>query len=302
MFQWMNKRTILVMGGMTAAVWLVYTVLLPAPSTPGPVPVKFDGQRALADVYTQVDFGPRTPGSAAHSQTVDWIRAELAAAGWQSVVQQAERMGHPIRNIVAFRDGSVMPAILLGAHYDSRLLADHDPDPARRGEPVPGANDGASGVAVLLELARSLPVDSPPVWLAFFDAEDNGGIAGWDWILGSRAFAEGMSFRPQVMVLVDMVGDADLAIRPEANSDPALVSEIWAQAAELGYAEQFPALPRGGILDDHIPFIEAGIPSVDLIDLDYPHWHTVADTPDKLSAASLQAVGDTLWHWIVNRK
>jgi hypothetical protein len=301
MFQWINKRTIAILGGIAAAVWLAYALAIANLSGPATAPVKFDGQRALADVHTQVAFGPRTPGSAAHSQTVDWIRAELAKAGWESVIQETERMGHPIRNIVAFRDRSVLPAILLGAHYDSRLVADNDPDPARRTEPVPGANDGASGVAVLLELARSLPGDVPPVWLAFFDAEDNGNIAGWDWILGSSAFAEGMSFRPNVMVLVDMVGDTDLTIQPEANSDPALVAEIWKQAADLGYSQQFPAIPRGGILDDHMPFIEKGIPSVDLIDLNYAYWHTTQDTPDKVSAASLQAVGDTLWHWITGK-
>jgi Zn-dependent M28 family amino/carboxypeptidase len=297
----MNKRTIFTLGGFTAAVWLVYALVIASLPKPEAVTVKFDGQRALEDVRTQVAFGPRTPGSAAHSQTVDWIRAELGRVGWQTVVQETERMGHPVRNIVAFRKGDA-PVILVGAHYDSRLQANNDPDPALQMQPVPGANDGASGVAVLLELARSLPPDTVSIWLAFFDAEDNGNIEGWDWILGSRAFAEGMSFRPQAMVLVDMVGDADLMIQPEANSNATLVGEIWKQAADLGYGQQFPALPRGGILDDHMPFIEAGIPAVDLIDLNYPYWHTTHDTPDKVSAASLQAVGDTLWHWLVNRK
>jgi len=190
----------------------------------------------------------------------------------------------------------------LGAHYDCRIYADHDPDLSKRKQAVLGANDGASGVAVLLELARSIPKESASIWLVFFDAEDNGNIPGWDWILGSRAFVEGYEIAPQAVVIVDMIGDADLNIYKEKNSNPELTAEIWAQAAELGYEDVFIPEEKWGMLDDHTPFLEAGIPAMDIIDFDYPYWHTTADTTDKISAQSLQAVGDTILGWLKSRK
>lgn len=265
-----------------------------------PAPVSFDSSRAYADVQTQVAFGPRTPNSEGHTQIRKWMRAELESAGWAVEVQQMERLGHPIYNITAKRN-DLAPEIFLGAHYDTRMIADNDPDPAKRTEPVPGANDGASGAAVLLELARSLPTDTVPVWLVFFDAEDNGRIAGWDWIIGSRAFVEEISVKPRAVVIVDMIGDADLNIHLEKNSDVIIRTEIWSVAEKLGYGDQFINTEKYSMLDDHTPFLEAGIPAVDLIDFDYPYWHTTQDTPDKVSAGSLQAVGETLWHWIVEQ-
>jgi glutaminyl-peptide cyclotransferase len=260
----------------------------------------FNGQRAYQDVLTQMSFGPRTSGSAAHAQAVDWMRAELDQAGWESRVQSTQLNGKAIHNVIGLRTDQA-PQIIIAAHYDSRLLADHDPDPAKQLQPVPGANDGASGVAVLLELARSLPKDTPPVWLVFFDAEDNGRIDDWDWIMGSRAFVRDLSAHPQAVVIVDMIGDADLNIYQEKNSDPELTREIWAQAASLGYSEAFIPKPKYSMEDDHTPFLQAGIPAVDLIDFDYPYWHTSQDTADKVSAESLQIVGDTLWHWVTQQ-
>jgi len=206
-------------------------------------------------------------------------------------------MGHPLQNVVARRSDQP-PQIILAAHYDSRLAADRDPDPGKRSAAVPGANDGASGVAVLLELARTLPEDSPPLWLVFLDAEDNGGLPGWDWLLGSRLFVAALEQKPRAAIILDMIGDADLNIYFEKNSDAQIAAQIWAQAARLGYGEAFIPVPKYSPLDDHIPFIQAGIPAVDIIDFDYPYWHTTADTADKVSAASLQAVGETLLAWI----
>ena len=262
-----------------------------------PDSASFDSSRAYADVQTQVAFGPRIPGSEGHAQAEAWMRAELESAGWVVEVHESERMGHPIRNIIAKRNDEA-PQIVLGAHYDTRMIADNDPDPAKQSEPVPGANDGASGVAVLLELARSLPKDTVPVWLVFFDTEDNGRIAGWDWILGSRAFAEEITIAPQAVVIVDMIGDADLNIYLERNSNVAIRTEIWATAEKLGYGDKLINEEKFSMLDDHTPFLEAGIPAVDIIDFDYPYWHTTQDTPDKVSAESLQAVGDTLLNWV----
>lgn len=264
-----------------------------------PDSLSFDSSRAYADVQTQVAFGPRTPGSAGHAQVQEWMRAELESAGWQVEVHESERMGHPIYNIIAKRNAEP-PQIILGAHYDTRFFADNDPDLTKRTEPVPGANDGASGVAVLLELARSLPKDTPPIWLVFFDTEDNGRIEGWDWILGSRAFTEEIPINPRAVVIVDMIGDADLNIYLEKNSNVAIRTEIWSMAASLGYGDVFINEEKFSMLDDHTPFLEKNIPAVDIIDFDYPYWHTTQDTPDKVSAESLHAVGDTLWHWVVS--
>ena len=259
-----------------------------------------DGQRAYQDVLTQVGYGARIPGSQAHAKTIAYIQGELQKAGWQSEAQETQWQGFDIQNIIASRS-SEPPGIILGAHYDSRRLADRDSGPGSSG-PVPGANDGASGVAVLLELARTLPADSVPIWLVFFDAEDDGDLDGRDWIMGSRAFVAALNFQPGAVIIVDMVGDADLNLYLERNSDATLSTEIWSQAAKLGYDQQFIQKAKYSMLDDHTPFIEAGIPAVDIIDFDYPYWHTAADTPDKVSAKSLQIVGETLRAWILTQK
>jgi Zn-dependent M28 family amino/carboxypeptidase len=282
---------------LTVAIgWYAFSFL----SQPPAEAVSFDGQRAYADVQTQVGFGSRVPGSEGHAQFQKWLQNELEAAGWQVEMQTSEALGHPIENLVA-RRGADSPQIILGAHYDTRMFADNDPAAAQHTHFVPGANDGASGVAILLELARSLPAETVPVWLVFFDAEDNGRIDGWDWILGSREFVKNNPVRPRAAIIVDMIGDADLNIYKERNSDPALTDEIWAVAQGLGYESKFIPEYRHSMLDDHTPFLEAGIPAVDIIDFDYPYWHTIQDTPDKVSAESLKIVGDTLRVWIVQQ-
>jgi glutaminyl-peptide cyclotransferase len=264
------------------------------------VPV-FDGQRAYQDVAAQIKLGPRIPGTPAHAAEVEWIQSELKKAGWSTEVQETSALGHPVRNVIGKR-GSGQPWIILGAHFDSRMKADQDPNPAKRSSPVPGANDGASGVAILLELARALPSSiHSQVWLAFFDAEDQGDLAGWDWILGSRALAASLTGKPDAVVIVDMVGDANLNIYKERSSNPALTQAIWESAAQAGYAGSFLPEYRYSMLDDHTPFLQKGIPAVDLIDFDFPAWHTTADTLDQVSAASLKAVGETLLQWILSR-
>jgi len=258
----------------------------------------FDEQRAYQDVVQQLEFGPRIPGSIGHQQTVKYIIRELKAAGWETEKQQAVKMGHPILNIVASRD-SDQPYLLLGAHYDTRIHADRDPDPDRRLDPVPGANDGASGVAVLLELARTLPASPDvPVRLVFFDAEDNGSIPGWDWILGSRYYVEMLDHEPLGVVIVDMVGDKNLNLYREKNSTGDLQDQIWGVAHELGHKDTFLDEDKYSILDDHTPFLEQGIPAVDIIDFEYPPWHTTQDTLDQVSAHSLDVVGETLLVWL----
>lgn len=271
----------------------------------------FDAQRAFQDVEYQVALGPRIPGSEAHQNIQSWMLQELEKAGWESEVQNATIEGQQVANIIA-KLGEGDPWFIIGAHYDTRIYANLDPDISKVFDPVPGANDGGSGVAVLLELARQLPayfetesgtgpqVDGS-IWLVFFDAEDNGQIAGWDWILGSRAFVAQLQGKPQAAVIVDMVGDKNLKIYQEENSDDRLNQEIWETAADLGYTDYFLPYEKYAILDDHIPFIEAGIPAADIIDFEYAYWHTTADTPDKVSAESLEIVGKTVLAWLLNQ-
>jgi Zn-dependent M28 family amino/carboxypeptidase len=260
----------------------------------------FNGQRAYLDVAAQIALGPRTPGSEAHAQAIVYIQKELEKAGWKVQVQDTEWLGFSVQNLIATRSVTA-PRIIVGAHYDSRLLADQDTG-AGHSQPVPGANDGASGVSILLELARTLPTQSVPVELVFFDAEDNGGLDNRQWIMGSQAFVQSLIVKPQAAVIVDMVGDANLNIYKERNSDPKLTAEIWSQAAALGFGEDFIATAKYDMIDDHSPFLAAGIPAVDIIDFFYPYWHTTADTLDKVSAHSLQVVGETLWVWITSQK
>jgi Zn-dependent M28 family amino/carboxypeptidase len=258
---------------------------------------EFDAQRAYQDVANQMQFGPRVPSSPAHQAAVGYIHDELQKAGWQVEIQKSTVEGHPVENILAKRSDTNSP-IILGAHYDSRMLADQDPNPALRIQPVPGADDGASGVAVLLEIARVLPSDEKGVWLVFFDSEDQGEIDGWDWLLGSTAFADSLKVTPKAVVVIDMIGDADLNIYREISSTKALTDQIWQTAADLGYAGQFIDQEKYSMLDDQTSFLNKGLPAVDIIDFDYPYWHTTSDTLDKISADSLEIVGKTLLAWL----
>ncbi len=180
--------------------------------------------QALQDVTYQVTLGPRTIGSTAHQQVIDWASDELEEAGWEVSHQSFNWASHTLTNIIASR-GKGSPWILIGAHYDSRFISDQDPDPKKQNIPVPGANDGASGVAVLLEIARSLPLDlDKQIWIVLFDAEDNGTIPGWEWIIGSRVFAANLSEYPDSVVIIDMVGDAANLPHQERLLNPFFVS------------------------------------------------------------------------------
>jgi Zn-dependent M28 family amino/carboxypeptidase len=266
---------------------------LPTPTLTPPVG-RFDGQTAYRHVLAQVAIGPRETGSQGGVRTGDYIIAKLKDAGWQVEIQEFTYQGVSARNIIG-RAGQG-PVGIVGAHYDTRRRADNDPDPARRNEPVPGANDGASGVAVLLELARALnkPKLSREVWLVFFDTEDNGRLDGWEFIVGSRYMAEHLAVTPEFVIVADMIGDADQQIYKERNSTPALQDQIWQIAAQLGYSAYFVPDYKWSMIDDHTPFLQRGIPALDVIDFDYPYWHTTQDTADKVSPASLERVGRVL--------
>lgn len=257
---------------------------------------RFDGREAFRHVEAQLAMGPRYPGSPGWEAVQRYIQDHVTRWGWSFEAQPFTAHGISGRNLIA-RAGQG-PPLLLGAHYDTRRRADRDPQ--RPNDPVPGANDGASGVAVLLELARAL--DRPrlrnEVWLVFFDAEDQGDLEGAPWILGSTYFAAHLPLTPTAMILVDMVGDADPQFYYERNSDPALREQLWRIAAELGYGAWFIPEPRWALIDDHLPFVQRGIPAVDIIDFDYPAWHTTADTLDRISPHTLEAVGRIIERFI----
>jgi Zn-dependent M28 family amino/carboxypeptidase len=229
---------------------------------------------------------------------VEWAENELESNGWFVDRQIGSFAGQNLTNIIA-RKGSTGPVFLIAAHYDSRLMADQDTSYPSTQQPVPGANDGASGVAVIIELSRCLEVrPGLQIWLALFDGEDQGNLPGWDWILGSRMFVQQMDETPAAVVIVDMVGDGDLNILRETNSDFFLQNDIWRVARESGYGDFFIDQHGYSILDDHTPFLEKGIPALDIIDFDYPYWHTSMDTLDKISPGSLEAVGRTIENWL----
>lgn len=262
----------------------------------------FDSSLAYTHLKEQMKFGSRHPGSEGHEKIISYIHSELTDSGWLSETWQSEYIDVKITNIVAKRQFNTdKPWIILGAHYDTRRYADRDPIATNQLQPVPGANDGASGVAVLLGLAASLPQDLPVnVWLVFFDAEDQGDINEWQWIVGSTHFVEQLTDLPDQTIIVDMIGDSDLNIYFEVNSNPALSNKLWTIASNLGYSNYFIPEPKYSMLDDHTPFLQAGIDAVDIIDFDYPYWHTTNDTTDKVSPNSLHIVGTVLYEYLTH--
>ena len=258
---------------------------------------KFDSQNAYNNVKYQLELGPRTMGSTAHEKTAEWIIDRLTNLQWQVEIQQTTISGQSVKNIIVKR-GSGSPWIILASHYDSRSIAGRDPDPNKRKQPVPGANDGASTVAILLELARVIPSKTDKqIWLVFFDNEDNGNDSGEGWDIGAQYFVSTLKGKPDATVVLDMLGDKIFDIYMEKNSDAQINSEIWGVAKNLVYTQFIPTY-KYSMIDDHIPFLNAGIRAVDIIDFDYPYWHTTQDTLDKISAGSLKAVGDTILTWL----
>ena len=270
-----------------------------------PKPV-FDGPRAFADLVRQTDFGPRIPGAAGHRECAAWIQTQLSQHADSTWLQEFRGtvQGSPdtvdMSNIIARLNSGSRERILISAHWDTRPYADLDPDSTLRKQPVPGASDGASGVAVLLELARLFDSIPPPVGvdLVFYDGEDGGeyGDSPGRWCQGSSHFAAHLPSRYKWAINVDMVGDKDLNLPIEGNSfrlAPELVDRVWKKAAELKVTA-FQRARGHDVFDDHMPLLMKGISAINIIDFDYVYWHTTSDTPDKCSAASLAAVGRVL--------
>ena len=267
----------------------------------------FDGENAMDYLVQQCDFGPRPPGSDNLTQCKTYIAATLESFGWNVTLQNFTYLEVECSNIIATWPNAEQPSYILGAHYDTRPRADRDPEPANRMTPIIGANDGASGVAILLELASGLPADvRESVEIVLFDAEDSGLINGWNWIVGSTHYVNQLSSTRvseiDAMILVDMVGDSDLRLERETSSTRSLQDLIWSIAEDMGHNDTFLDVAGGSILDDHRPFLDAGVPSVDIIQHNgFPwYWHTLEDTPDKCSAESLQIVGEVVETFLID--
>jgi hypothetical protein len=267
---------------------------------------EFDGTQALAYARTQLAFGPRAPNTLGHEREGDWLMAQLRARADTLIVQEfthVTRSGEKLRlrNFLARFRPQTTERVLLLAHWDTRPHADQSRNLGQQRLPVPGANDGASGVAVLLGVADALKARPPVIGvdLLFVDGEDFGDFAKdtADVLIGSRYFAahQPPGYPPLYAVLFDMVGKSNLQIYYEGNSQafaPEVVERVWRTAAELGYGGVFRPGVKVSLIDDHVALQHAGIHAIDVVDFDYPYWHTTEDTLDKLSAASLQIVGD----------
>ena len=259
-------------------------------------PSTFDGARAYAHMRDLVEIGPRVSGTPANRKTREYIIATLAAMGIQAVEQPFEaRTPHgpvAMANVVATLAGSRPDRIILASHFDTKLFKQFR---------FVGASDSGSSTAALLELARSLKDRPRPftIELLFLDGEE--AVVEWsptDSTYGSRHYVQaaraGGTLRSiKALVLLDMIGDANLNIKRESLSTPWLTDIVWAAAERLGYQRHFLS-EITPIEDDHVPFLQAGVPAVDIIDLDYPAWHTAGDTLDKVSAESLKVVGDVV--------
>lgn len=280
----------------------------PADGAAAPV---FDAARAYRLLERQVAFGPRVPGSRGHEQQLDWMHEYLAARA-DTVIMQSFTHAMPeadtlqLTNVLARFQPDAADRLLFVAHWDTRPTADAESDAELRAQPIPGANDGASGTAVLLELANVLSSHSAPlgVDLLLVDGED---YAPGHMYLGSTYYAANMSAgaRPLYAVVVDMVGDADPVFLREGYSRefaPALVERVWRLAERLGYGHIFQDAEGGSIRDDHVPLGRAGIRAIDIIDFEYGpgnrYWHTLEDTLEHTSPEGPGAVGTVLTHLI----
>ena len=265
---------------------------------------QFDGEQAKRWVEHQVAAGPRIPNTTGHRAIGDWLERELRARADSVEVQAFTHVSERgdtlhLRNFIARFRPTDPNRILYVSHWDSRPTAENDPDPARRGLPTPGANDGAGSTAILLGVADALHRQPPGfgVDLVFVDGEDYGAFDGGpDVLIGARYFARHLptGYRPLFAVVWDMVSDADQRIPQEGYSverAPEVVERVWSAAEQLGLGRIFRPVVGGPITDDHVPLLDAGLRAIDVIDIDYPAWHTTADTPDQVPARSLTNIG-----------
>jgi Zn-dependent M28 family amino/carboxypeptidase len=266
---------------------------------------KFDSTRAWKDLEAQIAFGPRPSGTAALQKTRDYILSELKKAAIearQQIFIAKTPLGETsMANVIATIPGRRPERIAIASHYDTKRTPFPNPQTGQMVTRFVGASDGASSTAALLELARALKTrqNEFTIELLFFDGEE--AVVEWsrtDSTYGSRHYVDaarkaGTLKDLRALVLLDMIGDKDLLIRRDSASTPWLVDIVWAAAARIGHRGVF-SNELTAVEDDHLPFITAGVPAVDVIDLDYAAWHTADDTIQNVSARSLQIVGDVV--------
>ena len=277
----------------------------------------FNADSAYSYVKRQTDFGPRVPNTAPHDATAAWLSSELKRHGAEVTEQKADLRAFDgtilkSTNIMGSFNPGMDNRLLLLAHYDTRPWADEDPDDSNHKKAIDGANDGASGVGVLLEAARIFGQQNPEtgIDILFVDSEDYG-TEGDDtsWALGARYFAENPikpGYRPAQAILLDMVGGKGAVFPAEyfsRQAAPGLDDAFRAAAAKAGHGDMFPRNYGGAVTDDHVELIKQGIPAIDIIDYRVnegfcPTWHTMADNIDNIDKESLRAVGETLLHFI----
>lgn len=282
------------------------------PVTPPTDRPKFDKDKAFALLEKQCSFGPRPVGSEAHRKTRDFLLEEMKKYADTTVAQDFTYKDLPLTNIIGVFNPKAKRSVLLCAHWDTRPRADQEIDADKQKKPILGANDGASGVAILLEIARNFKEKSPEVGviIVLLDGEDYGFFDGSPdhgdgVLLGAKHFAKTyrtQGYNPDFGILLDMVGDKDLGIPMEDNSPIGTNEKVFRIAREIGYEKYFLSDKHQTITDDHLPLIRAGIRCIDLIDFDYAAWHTLDDTPDKCSAESLGIVGNVVAEVVYREK
>ncbi len=290
---------------------------------------EFSADSAFLFTKKQVDFGPRVPGSAAHAECLNFIEQKLKEyapdvhiQSFETTIWNGKRMTG--KNIIASFDPTNARRILLAAHWDSRPTADHDPDPANYKKPVPGANDGASGVGVLLEIARAISQQAPNVGIdiVFFDLEDWGTPENErsemkdTWCLGAQYWSENShvaNYDAMYGILLDMVGCRNPYFRKDGVSmyyAADIVQKVWEHAHALGYEAFFSTQENNGLIDDHLYINQfAKIPTIDIIQYDpatgtsfFPQWHTVNDDMAHVEKSTLEIVGRTVLRTIYAEK
>lgn len=275
---------------------------------------EFSADSAFELLERQVAFGPRAPGMPGHAEQLEWmtelLRQRADTVILQSFTHDAGGIELELTNVFARFRPDAPERVLLLAHWDTRPTADAERDPDMREQPILGANDGASGVAVLLELARLMSLEPPPVGvdLLFTDGEDYGPSSS-NMYLGAKYFAANLpgGYSPYYGILLDMIGDRDPVYPIEGNSQryaPEVVDRVWGVAEQLGHGALFPRRNRGAISDDHVPLNQAGIRTINIIDFEYGpgnmYWHTLDDTVENTSPEGLGAVGDVMTVLIYN--
>jgi len=291
--------------------------------------VKFNADSAYRNVKAQVDFGPRVPGTEGHAHCAKYLVEELTRFGVDTVIEQKTTVTAyngdklPINNIMGQINRDVAKRVLLLAHWDTRPWADQEEDKEDRNKPILGANDGASGVGVLLEIARCLQNKKPLIGvdILFVDAEDYGKMDGWGnndktWCLGTQYWIKNMPYSPHQLpiygILLDMVGGKDAKFHREYSSQKIaskIVDKVWAMAAASGYGDIFVNELGGSVIDDHVFVNQVNIPCIDIIESlnpatrsFNPTWHTLDDNMSNIGRSSLKAVGQTVLNLIYQEK